>query len=157
MLYRRNCNTLLSSSLQRCYINGVCFAFQLAALWKRRSVFVLGNINLHLSVERKRGGKRTCCCWSVHPSCAQHNKKHIRYVGQEEKEAHKWEKWMTKSPQDLMSSVSSVLVPCQNNRAASLCLRQEASMLSSINQTQSIDSYLANKTTNQLGFDRCWI
>ncbi len=38
MLYRRNCNTLLSSSLQRCYINGVCFAFQLAALWKRRSV-----------------------------------------------------------------------------------------------------------------------
>lgn len=47
MLYRRNCNTLLSSSLQRCYINGVCFAFQLATLWKRRSVFVLGNINSH--------------------------------------------------------------------------------------------------------------
>lgn len=58
MLYRRNCNTLLSSSLQRCYINGVCFAFQLAALWKRRSViFVLGNINSHPSVKIN---KRNC-------------------------------------------------------------------------------------------------
>lgn len=46
MSYRCNC-TLLSSSLQRCYINAVCFAFQSAALWKRRSVFVLGNVNSH--------------------------------------------------------------------------------------------------------------
>ncbi len=56
MLYRRNCNTLLSSSLQRCYINGVCFAFQLAALWKDALLFVLGNINSHPSVKKKKGG-----------------------------------------------------------------------------------------------------
>lgn len=37
MLYRRNCNPLLSSSLQRCYVKGVCFAFQLAALWVIKS------------------------------------------------------------------------------------------------------------------------
>lgn len=37
------------------------------------------------------------------------------------------------------------------------CLSRLASMLSSINQTQSIDSYLANRTANLLGFDRWWI
>lgn len=56
MLYRRNCNSPLSSSLQRCYINGVCFAFQLAALWKRHSVICPWEHQLAFKCEKKGGG-----------------------------------------------------------------------------------------------------
>lgn len=56
MLYRRNCNTLLSSSLQRCYINGVCFAFQLAALWKKMLCYLSLGTSTHIQEWGKKGG-----------------------------------------------------------------------------------------------------
>lgn len=64
MLYRRNCNTLLSSSLQRCYINGVCFAFQLAALWKRRSVFLSLGTSTHPRGIKKKKRKKRIRSWN---------------------------------------------------------------------------------------------
>lgn len=104
-----------------------------------------------IQVWKERRRKWNSVGWSVHPGCAPHNT-NIYYIW--EREANEWEKWTTKSPQHLILSISSVPVPCQNNRAASPCLSQEANMLSSINQTQSIDGYLANRSTNELRFDR---
>lgn len=43
---------------------------------------------------------------------------------------------------------------CQTAELLPLLLSQEANQLSSINQTQSIDSYLVNRSANELGFDR---
>lgn len=64
MLYRRNCNTLLSSSLQRCYINGVCFAFQLAALWKIRSVICPWEHQLTSKCKKQKKGWGTWTWWA---------------------------------------------------------------------------------------------
>lgn len=63
----RNCNTLLSSSLQRCYINGVCFAFQLAALWKRRSVICPWEHRLAFKCGKQKWRNWNLVGWSGHP------------------------------------------------------------------------------------------
>lgn len=158
MLYRRNCNTLLSSSLQRCYINGVCFAFQLAALWKRSSVI---------------------CPWK-HPVTSPPKKKTTKKE-EKNKEEEEPERggliWTSRSYNTHMSfrtmrkrspvmgkmddQVTSTLdiidmfCSMSNSRAAPpAILSREANQLSSINLTQSIDSYLVNRSTNELGFDR---
>lgn len=70
MLYRRNCNPLLSSSLQRCYINGVCFAFQLAALWKRHSAICPWEHQLTFRVWKERRGQWNSVGCSVHRGCS---------------------------------------------------------------------------------------
>lgn len=148
MLYRRNCNTLLSSSLQRCYINGVCFAFQLAALWKRCSVICPWEHQLTSKCFKKRkkgGGTRTCRAdldtWvTLYPTQTYT----VYDLGQWEREAH------APGVVDMFCSCSM-----SNNRAAPPpSPSQEANQLSSINQTQSIDSYLVKRSTNELGFDR---
>lgn len=56
MLYRRNCNALLSSSLRGCYISDVCFALQLAALWGKTFPIVLGNSRPSEQKIKKNGG-----------------------------------------------------------------------------------------------------
>lgn len=159
MLYRRNCNTLLSSSLQRCYINGVCFAFQLAALWKRRSVICLWEHQLAFKCGKKKeeelGTRWADLGFQVvaHTTHA-HTLTHTYIIWDGEKE----------KPTDGRNGRPSHLSWCRwcvlflsNNRAASPLLSQEANLLSSINQTQSIDSYLVNRSANELGLDRCGV
>lgn len=117
MLYRRNCNTLLSSSLQRCYINGVCFAFQLAALWKRRSVMCPWEHQLTSKCKKEKmeeEEEETQLGWRIWASrsdSTQHTS--IYNLGQGVTGAHEREKWTTKSPQQTISSVCSVPVPRQ--------------------------------------------
>lgn len=140
MLYRRNCNTLLSSSLRRCYINAVCFAFQWAALC---------------------GGKKTLCfffcvCFfsslgtSFNLRSESKEGRNLVASGSDLRFAVKKtiiDGW-SESPQDLICRQYLLFpVPCQDDRAAAPPLPQPGSqyMLSPINQTQSIDSYLARQ------------
>lgn len=139
MLYRRNCNTLLSSSLRRCYINAVCFAFQWAALC---------------------GEKKTLCfffcvCffrpWELHSTCIQSRRREGTLSLADLICDLRWKTiidgW-SESPQDLICRQYLLFpVPCQDDRAAAPPLPQPGSqyMLSPINQTQSIDSYLARQ------------
>lgn len=127
-----NCNTLLSSSLQRCYINGVCFAFQLAAPWKRRSLVSLGT-----STHRKE--------------------EELGWVGYVIWDGESEEKRTTKSPQQTTSSVRSLPVSMSRNRAAPLSwAREPISCRQSIKPNQSTVS-LVNGSTNQLGLHQCGV
>lgn len=111
-------------------------------------LFVLGNINSHPSVLKKEKKEEELelagLIWTPGSHSTQH--KHILYmIWDNEKE----------KPTHLVSLICSVPVPCQTTELPPPpSPSQEANQLSSINQTQSIDSYLVKRSTNELGFDR---
>lgn len=125
MSYRRNCNHV-ASSLRRCCISGVCFAFQLAALWKRHlCVFVLGKFHLN----SQRG--------TAEPSRTQ------RILGRR----GKWTSSSSPRPKTvrvlfLFPVKTTELLPPGDQNAVT-------------NQSkQSIDGSLVDRSISQLGFDR---
>lgn len=129
MSYRRNCNTLLSSSLQRCYKSGLCFAFQPAALWKDvLSLFVSENFN---SQVKTGGGARA------------------RLRSPRHGQTREMDDRVTSEPQTV-----DVFCSRSKQQSCSPRLTQGTNMPSTINQTQSIDGWLVNRSTNTPGFDR---
>lgn len=77
---------------------------------------------------------------------------HVFDFGHRGREVHDHRKWTTESPQQI-SLKTSVPVSCPTTELLPLLLSQKANQLSSINQTQSTDSWLVNRSTNELGLD----
>lgn len=114
--------------------------------------FVLGNINLHLRKKKKKKKRKG---GGTGPYLADLNIQviqHTRHLGRWKAESLGMEEMddqVTSTP-----DIIDVFCPMSNSRAAPPPpLRQEANKLS-INQTQSIDSCLVSRSTNELGFDR---
>lgn len=125
MSYRRNCNHV-ASSLRRCYVSAVCFAFQLAALWRRHLCVFVGGKSQRNS---QRGAAEP---WPTR-----------RILG-------RWGKWTSgSSPRPKTVGVlflfpvktTELLPPGDQNAVA--------------NQSkQSTDGSLVGRSISQLGFDR---
>lgn len=149
MLYRRNCNTLLSSSLRRCYINGVCFAFQLAALWKRRSVICPWEHQLTSKFWRT---KKETNEEELELGRTPHTHTIIYHLGQ----------WKRSPPvggmDDRVTSIPDIVdlfcsCSVSNNRAASpSSAREPISCRQSINPISR--QLLVNRSSNEPGLDR---
>lgn len=141
MLYRCNCNTLLSSSLQNCYINGVCFDFQLAAQWKKPPQKTLCYLSLGTSVHKrkKKKGDEVNLCGLIWATSL-----YFTHSLEQKEKPMSGKYWR---PSHL--STRSHWFVLFHVKQQSCSLPSLANQLSSINQTQSVDSYLVNRLTRK--------
>lgn len=113
-------------------------------------LFVLRNINSHSSVKRKEEEVELSGLICASRLCSTQHK-HILYLRKRSPQMREMGDQVTSAPDTI--DIFSCSMSKQQSCFPPPCLSQEANMLSSINQTQSIDGYLANRSTNELKFD----